>query len=244
MFTGLRGQGDGTIYGKSSLKSVFNALVTIFKIIGAGGEGFYKNARGAQFLGVHKDTRITQEWEESLDGALEDFVRGLDKFLTLQGVDRETISIQLADPKPFFEIAMSEVVSAQRYPLTVMIGQQTGRLASDEDQKQAAKTTKERQDNFAEPALRKFIDRFIELGFIDPVDDYEIVFPDPFEPSTSDKIDMALKLSKFNREQRASGQQTVSTESILSKAGLHDLGIDSDELSESLIDDDEDSNGS
>ena len=230
------GSGDGTIYGKSALKSTFNALVTLFKLIGAGGEGFYKNARGAQFFGIDKDVQVTEQFIDSLDDTAEDFARGMEKILALQGVNRETIQVALDDPKPFFEMTFAEVAADQRYPMTVLLGNQTGRLASEEDQKQSAKTTKERQDNFAGPALRKIIDHFIRLGFIEPAE-YEVVFPDVFAPSDEQKVGILKQLMEVSKISRESGGVTIDLASALAKFGLDDLILNDDAESEDLGDD-------
>jgi len=244
------GSGDGGIYGKSALKPVFNALVTLFKLIGSGGEGFFKNARGSQHFSFDKDAQVSKlqqlfgvsnasEITEEFNKLVEEWVRGFDTNITTQGMTRETIGIDLDDPKPFFDIAMSEVAASVRYPMTVMIGQQTGRLASNEDQKQAAKVTKERQENFAEPALRKIIDRFIHLGFIEPAD-YEIAFADPFEPSTSDKLEMLERITAINEKQYRSGGATLDLDAAMAELSIDGFKVVSDSDSEDLGDFDDD----
>jgi len=251
VITWAEGADDGTIYGKSALKEPFNDLVTCFKLIGAGGEGFFKNARGSQFFAMEKDASLTSlqqllgasnpsEIADRFNEIVEDWVRGFDKSFTSQGMTRETISIDLTDPKPHFEIALSSIAAGIQYPMTVLIGQQTGRLASDEDQKQAAKTTKDRQENFAVPSLRKVIDHFIKLKLIDepPGGVYEIVFDDPFAPSDTEKLDMLKKVMEINKLARESGQPTISMESALAMTGIDELETDSDIDSEQLGDDD------
>ena len=46
------GADDGSIYGISSLENIFNDLIDMRKISGAGGEGFYQNSRNAPVINV------------------------------------------------------------------------------------------------------------------------------------------------------------------------------------------------
>lgn len=252
VITWAEGADDGSIYGKSSLKEPFNDLVTAFKLIGAGGEGFFKNARGSQFFAMEKDANISSlqallgasspdQIADRFNEVVEDWVRGFDKSFTSQGMTRETISINLTDPKPHFDIAMASIAAGIQYPMTVLIGQQTGRLASDEDQKQAAKTTKDRQQNFAIPSLRRVIDHFIEFQLIDapPGGDYEIVFEDPFAPSDDEKIDIVKKIMEASKLSREGGGPSVDLASVLAKYDMEDIKLNDDIYSEDLDDEDE-----
>ncbi len=49
---------DGSIYGRSILEPGFNDLVDMDKVKGAGGEGFWKNAKSAPVLEVDKEAKI------------------------------------------------------------------------------------------------------------------------------------------------------------------------------------------
>ncbi len=66
----------------------------------------------------------------------------------------------------YWLICMNEVAAATGIPVTILIGQMTGRLASDEDQKQLAKFVKERRENTINPMLRRFVDHMVKVGLL------------------------------------------------------------------------------
>lgn len=247
------GADDDSIYGVSSLKAVFNSLVTLEKIIGAGGEGFYKNARGSQHINFDSTADIatimqmigvTQASEigERMGEVVRSFNDGFDSVLVTAGIERNTVSIDLADPKPHFDNAMADVAAGAKYPLTIMIGQQTGRLASDEDQTQLAKMVTSRRNNFITPNLKCVIDRFIELGFLEKAD-YDIEWDDLFEPSLKEKLEN-LKLMAESAEilSRSTGE-TIKPDAMMAFLNL-DIEVSDDMMSEELESEAEQANNS
>ena len=198
------GSDDGTIYGKSCLEPIYNTIITLDKLEGAGGTGFWRNARGAQaitfegnsiqtvqqMLGATTAAEIPEKLSEAVKGIGADF----EAVLALMNAKRETIVIALDNPEPFARVCWDNIAAGTRYPETIIRGHQTGERASTSDQEQAAKTTTGRRDNFATPMIRKVIDKLIAVGAL-PDSDFDVVWPSMFEPSLSGKIDMFKVLS-------------------------------------------------
>ena len=255
IITWAEGADDGSIYGVSSLKAVFNALINAEKVVGAGGEGMWKNARGSQFISIDKDANLSgfqsmlgatspEQMMDRFNEMIEDHNKGFDNSLITQGMTRETISADLPDPEPFLRTSLAEIAAGTKYPLTIMIGMQTGRLASDEDQKQMAKMIKSRREWFVNLSIRKTISRFIKLGFIDyPEGGYEIEWPDLFAPGLSEKIENFSKIADANEKLRRGGAAPLTTEQMMMISGLDDDGkikIETEAESEDLGDNEDD----
>jgi hypothetical protein len=193
------GSDDGTIFGRSCLEPIYNTIITLDKLEGAGGTGFWRNARGAQaitfegnslqtvqdMLGAKTPSEIPEKLSEAVKGIGSDF----EAVLALMNAKRETIVIALDNPEPFVRVCWDNIAAGTRYPETIIRGHQTGERASTSDQEQAAKTTTGRRDNFATPMIRKVIDKLIAVNALPDVE-FDIVWPSMFEPSLSGKIDM------------------------------------------------------
>lgn len=200
--TWAEGAIDGGINGRSCLRSVFNSLVTLEKIIGAGGEGFRKNARASthfnftaavnEFIAA-MGAKDAVDAKDKFNDRYRDFQGSADGSLITSGMDANQIKIDLANPEPFFKVALNDVAADWRIPGTVLIGQQTGRLASDEDQFQLAKMATARRAGFLTQAVTKTIKHLQTIGVLSK-GDFELTWPDLFEPEISVKLDNFSKL--------------------------------------------------
>lgn len=201
------GADDGTIYGTPTLEPIFNSLVTLERLIGAGGTGYWKAARQAMNLNVQKDANLQQlaaalgtdlaGLPDAIDEQVDSFNRGFDKALMLQGIEAKTFDFSVPDPQQFFNAALSDVAAGAQIPLTILIGQQTGRLASDEDQSQWAQTAESRRQNWLNPSIKKTVQRFVELGFVsDPGADLCVEWEPLQEPSPKDKLERGKMMAE------------------------------------------------
>lgn len=187
------GSDDGTIWGESALKPVFNSVMCLDKIEGAGGTGFFRNARGAQMINfegadINKIQQLLgAKTTEEIMPKLNDMVDGLNKYgdavVAMVNAKMQTISITLPDPEKFAKLCWDNIAAATGYPETIMRGSQTGERASNNDQAQAQKETNSRRMWFLEPAIQRTIDKLIQLGAL-PKSDYEIYWPQSGNPET------------------------------------------------------------
>ena len=100
---------SGMIYGFSSMEAVYNSLMDLRKIIGAGGEGFYKNAAQSVIFKLMETQNAAQ-----LSSQLEEFNEQYDEFaknrfrraMWTPGLDPQTLDSNLANPKEFFDSAL------------------------------------------------------------------------------------------------------------------------------------------
>lgn len=196
------GADDGSIYGRSCLEPVYNSILTLDKIEGAGGTGFFRNARGQQVLKYQASDiqqmmstmgiKTTDELKDKLKETTDDFAAVKDAIMLLINGERETVSITLPDPEPFARMCWDNIAAGTRYPETIMRGSQTGERASTQDQEQAAKATTGRRRDFLTPAISATINKLIELGALKAGrrNQFEVVWPDAFEPSLEGKLQM------------------------------------------------------
>ena len=183
--TFAEGADDGSIYGISEFESYYNALLDLEKIRMSGGEGFYKNA--SQKISINLDPKLTQglsvEEQDAFDENIDDFNRDMNKALVLAGAEAKSLQATMSDPKEYAQLAYNEIAAGSGIPLTIIIGMQTGRLASDEDQTQKNVLIQTRQKKWNTPMIKKFLKRLIKYNALPrPTGKINVVWPDISEP--------------------------------------------------------------
>ena len=239
------GADDGWVYGVPALEPVYNSLMDLRKIIGGGGEGFYRNAAQSIVFDL-KDGAAALTYKDKLD----DFNEQYDKFsrdrnrraMWTPGMEAKTLESDLIGSKDFFEAALSDIAAGSAIPATILIGKQTGRLASDEDSRQFLSVVQSRRENFMTDMIRDVFDWCIKFGIL-PSADYEIEWDDLLARSDKEKLDAAEKMSTINSNQyRAGGDLPFSGEEIREMAGYEDGEVvepDEEDEGEELPDDEE-----
>lgn len=201
------GADDGWIYGIPALESVFNSLMDLRKIIGGGGEGFYKNAAQNIVFDL-KDGASAMQFKDKLD----DFNDQYDEFsrnrfrraMWTPGMEAKTLDSTMVQPKEFFNNALNDTAAGLQIPATILIGQQTGRLASSEDSRQFLSVIQSRRLNFQTEMTRDVIDWLILFGIV-PSAEYVIEWDDLLARSDMEKLESGKSMATINKEQFASG---------------------------------------
>ena len=204
----------GDMYdGVPLLRAGFNALIDVEKISGASGESFLKNS--ARQIVFQYDPQasvraITSEGGGAPSGSEGKSVRqvheeqaralnrNIDASIVMQGGEAKTLETTTADPSKPFEVAANLFAASVQLPFTVLFGQQTGRLASDEDKKDTVLRYKSRQNNELTPMIEQFVKRGQAAGYFD-AGEFEVEWPDISEPSDEQKLDNANKMATASK---------------------------------------------
>jgi len=201
------GADDGWIYGIPALESVFNSLMDLRKVIGGGAEGFYKNAAQNIVFDL-KDSASAMSFKDKLD----DFSEQYDEFsrnrfrraMWTPGMEAKTLDSTMVQPKEFFNNALNDTAAGLQIPATILIGQQTGRLASSEDSRQFLSVVQSRRLNFQTEMTRDVIDWLILFGIL-PSAEYKIVWDDLLARSDTEKLESGKSMATINKDQFSSG---------------------------------------
>lgn len=218
---------DGTIFGVPALLSSFNALLDYEKIRASMAEGYFKNAKQRFTLNVNDkqiaSTMLHGERKEAFDKQIDDFSTGIDTSLLLSGMEAKQLQSAMHDPQNPIMICVNEVGAARKIPATILIGQQTGRLASDEDQSHFSQNMNARRELEANEMILGFFDHLIKYKLITPPkNEICIEWQDLTEPSPSDKLELAEKMTKINKSEFDAGatSPTFGAEEIRETAGF------------------------
>ena len=164
--------------GVPLLRAGFNHLVDLEKVAGGSGESFLKNSARTPVFEFDKDSPVQQIATQDGTGATksvrdvlteqsQELNRNLDATIVLQGGKANTLQTQIADPTGAWTLAANLFAASVQIPFTVLFGQQTGRLASDEDKADFNARCVSRQENELTPMLEEFVSRMQAAGVIE-----------------------------------------------------------------------------
>lgn len=200
--------------GVPLLKAGFNSLVDIEKISGGSAESYLKNSArtivfkydanaSPQALTTSQDgtTKTVRQVHEEQTRSLN---RNQDSSIVLQGGEATTLQTTTSDPGPAFEVAANLFAASVRIPYTVLFGQQTGRLASDEDKADMIARCVSRQENELTPMLEEFVARMQAAGIIE-AGEFEVEWPPLDAPGDDAKYALLDKLTSSMQKAFQSG---------------------------------------
>lgn len=193
--------------GVPLLKAGFNNLVDIEKLSGGGAESALKNsartisfeydpqAQVAAITSANPDgstsTKSVKERHEEQAKALN---RNQDASIVMQGGKATTLQTQVSDLSPQFEIAANLFAASVQIPFTILFGQQTGRLASDEDKTAINARCRGRQKNELTPMMVELVTRMQNAGCIEK-GEFEIEWDDLGAPTDAERVDVLDKMA-------------------------------------------------
>lgn len=238
---------DGTVHGRSSLEPGYNDLIDMEKIKGAGGEGFWKNAKSAPVLEMDKEANIQNmaksmgvpedEIADAMNEQVADWQRGFDQLLMLQGMQAKTLGVTLPSPEHFWAAPLQSFAASMRIPTKILVGMQTGERASTEDAAEWAQTNMSRRASYVIPNIMLFVGRLERFGMI-PEKDWFLDWTDLTEASMAEKIDRTVKMADVNSKMQASGEWVFTPEEIRAAADYEPLS-DADKFRDEGDEDDE-----
>ncbi|WP_425061839.1 anti-CBASS protein Acb1 family protein [Roseovarius confluentis] len=223
---------DGTVHNRPSLEAGYNDLLTLEKITGAGGEGFWKNAKSAPVIEVNKDAQLDamaqamdvskDDLVDAMNTQVEDWQKGFDKMLMLQGMEAKTLGVTLPIPEHFRAGALENFCASVEIPKKILVGMQTGERASTEDANEWAQTCNGRRSDMVIPNIMTFVNRLEAFGVL-PERDWFLVWTDLTESGMGEKIERAGKMADVNQKMAKGGELVFTPEEIRAAVDLEPL---------------------
>ena len=214
---------------KPLLKAGFNHIIDMCKVSGGSGESFLKNSARTVSIEFNDDAdpvvKSVDGKEVSLKDALNDQVRALntnqDAAMVLQGAKATTLQTTIADPTGPWAVPANEFAASIQVPFTTLFGQQTGRLASDQDRVDMANRCGSRRLNEVEPMLTEYITR-MQLANLLPKGNFKIEWSDLLQPSDKDRLEKTKIMADTNKITFESGAEPVYTQEEMRLAADYD----------------------
>lgn len=232
------GSEDETILsGIPLLKAGYNKLLDLEKISGGSAEGFLKNASRQLAINISADANLQTIANEAIKAGFKDLGdalnqkmqklnRGVDDALITQAGEASVLSVAAADPEPSWTVAANEFAASIMCPFTILYGQQTGRLASDEDKEDWGKRLNGRREGFISKIVSEVVMRLVQFNVIPQPTKGEIYvqWTDLLAPSYSDKIANAKDLAQIAKDtQAAFGTSSIDTNEIREAVDLEPI---------------------
>lgn len=189
--------------GVPMLRAAYNHLVDLEKISGGSAESYLKNSArtvvfqyepGASVQSIQAadgSTKTVRQIHEEQTQALN---RNQDASIVLQGGKAETLQTSISDPTGAYLLAANLFSAAVRIPFTILFGQQTGRLASDQDNADLIARATSRRNIELTPMLEEFITRMQAAGIIEP-GEFEVEWPTLGAPTDDEKVTILGKMT-------------------------------------------------
>jgi len=234
------GADDGSIYGISSLENIFNDLMDLRKISGAGGEGFYQNTRSAPVITAKEGFTLPDgKQRDAMAEEIEDFLGKWQKKFIANGVEFTYPNISLDNPKEFAENSWANISAGSKISSDELRGTQTGVLAGDKNSKSTLSRMQSRRENFLTELVTDFIDWMI-LHQVLTASEYEIEWDDLLAASDDDKLSLGDKMAGINEKSFRSGLGNVFSEDEIREASGHEpaeFELPSEAIDDESIDD-------
>lgn len=191
---------EDRIVGTPRLRSPWNRLDDLDKVMGGSGEMFWKDAKRRLILALKENAQL--ENEDELTTEVEEFMHELRDFLRVQNMDVTSLQGNTPDPSKHADKLLDMVAGSVGIPKRMLVGSERGELASSQDENNWSQRIMERQKHHAEPViLRPFIDRLIELGALPkPANGYEVEWPNLCSATDKENAEIALTKSKAIKE--------------------------------------------
>lgn len=194
---------EDEVYGTPRLEACFNRLYDHEKVVGGAGETFWLGAYRGPVFNVADSDKFeiptspvdTTEDEAATKTKMEEYMHGLMRTLRVEGYDVSWPPTISPRPTEMVDAILSDISTATGIPKRILQGSERGELASSQDEGNWNSLITSRRTNFAEPMiLRAVIDRLIQAGALPaPQDDYVVEWPNLFELTAAEKMDIAGK---------------------------------------------------
>nr|WP_205067787.1 anti-CBASS Acb1 family protein [Pantoea coffeiphila] len=219
---------ENMLSGVPLLRAGYNKLLDLEKVSGGSAEGFLKNA--SRQLGISFDSQTDMQTiaqmakdagyndlGEAMNDKMMKLNRGTDAALVTQSGTTSVLSVAAADPAPTWTVTANEFAASIQCPFTIQFGQQTGRLASDEDKTDWAKRCNGRRWGFMSAVVIAVLERFWTMGAIEaPLSgEVTLAWSDLLAPSEKEKIaNMQAMADVAQKTQQAYGTPAIEPNEV------------------------------
>ena len=178
-----------SLAGEPRIKRVFNLLDDLLKVVGGTSEAFWLTANRGLQADVDKEMQLDPEDADRLAEEIDEYVHQMRRILRTRGVKITNLGSDTPNPSGIFESLMMLISGATGIPKRILLGSESGQLASEQDRANWAERVIERRISFAEPqVLKPFIALMVASGVLpDPGDTLEFVWEDAFHLSPLEK---------------------------------------------------------
>lgn len=197
------------VYGKPTLRPIWNLLDDLDKIVGGGAEAAWKRMDPGMQIDIDPSIRMTPDEEDRLDEKLEAFQDGESRTLQTKGTKINMLAAQVSQFAANQDAIVHLLSASTGLPHRILTGSERGEQSSMQDRDNWSDRVSERRREYGVPTLRCVIDRLQTYGALPEVEEYDVSWPDVEELNEAEKATIAFTISQANAQQAASGGTPV-----------------------------------
>jgi hypothetical protein len=186
------------IFGTPRQRCIYNRLHDLRKTLGGSGEMFWKGGFPGYSFEMDPELAATATIDEaSLKEQIANYYNGLERYMTLKGLQAKSLAPQVASPKDHVYVQIQAICVAIGVPMRVFVGSEEAKLSSTQDAITWNKRLQRRQDKYVSPLLiTPFVNKLVMLGILPKPENLLIVWPDLNTSTNTEKADVAEKMTK------------------------------------------------
>ena len=234
------------ILGLPILYPCFNDLVSVMRVSLASATVYDYNARGGLVFSINtnkdQDSQsLTQTDATALKTQVEDYLGSYRRAVAFENIDVKPINFTIESPEKHIETYIQSISSATGVPTRILMGNEAGRLASDQDKKNFDSMIKIRQEGWCTKIVKQFFDPLIAHEVIPAPKSgtYKVHYPLLDIPDNDTQAQnfnqIALALANLGNAQSVEIENNM--EDFVNK-GLALMGIDKSQIDLSVKDKD------
>lgn len=155
------------VFGEPRLKKVWNRVLDVKKIAGGSGEMFWKGGFPGLSLETHPSDVPIEIDTEATKKQIDAYQNGLQRYLTLTGMQAKSLTTQVADPTQHVDVQIRLISMTLGIPWRVFLGSEAAQLASEQDTRAWNRRLTRRRNKYLTPFLiMPVIDRLIQAGVL------------------------------------------------------------------------------
>lgn len=210
----------GEPYHEPRMMRIFNRLLDLKKNYGGSAQATWQGG----FPGIAFAPKDMGEFQyeidpESIQDAMEKYIRGLSRYIAVEGVEPKSMAVQVYDPTPHIEVQLKAVALTIGCPYRIYIGSEEAQLAGSQDLKNMNKRVTKRQKRYVTPVIvRRLITWLIQLRCLpepaamneaktDWV--YDVKWCDREQVTESETVEIAAKTAEAIAKWVSSGSNTA-----------------------------------
>lgn len=189
---------DSPLFGKPRMEAVFNDLLALELVIGGSSEAFWKfGFPGISFENMpDSEIEYTDDQKDDLTDEIESYMHGTQRYIRLQNIAAKVLQHGMSDPENVVKVILSDISSGTGIPSRILMGTESGNLASGQDRENWWDRVDERKAHHCDDLLREIVERLIQVGSLpEPANgEFDIKWPDTRALDDQAKADLSEKL--------------------------------------------------
>ena len=186
---------EHAIYQIPPLQPIYNRIMDWQKVIGGASEMFWRGADRKVVANLDPDAGKLQD-EEELETQVEEMRHGLRDTVYARGLSLDSIDGEDVDPRGVKEVILDAIASETGIPKRILVGSESGELASTQDRANFYGNIEDRRRNHAGPEiLHPFVDRLQRAGIITE-GDFAIHWPELFVLDEMERAEIQAKKAR------------------------------------------------